>query len=234
MLTKVYHSLQERGFQGTLAEISLRLNRKIRFSVDRRFDRRFGVDTTGKIGLAKLDIPVAKRPTGFHYEPTPVSAFRFLIEALDIDYSRYTFIDFGSGKGRALFLASEYPFKRILGVEFARPLHETPLANFKVWKSPKQKCFHLESVCMDARDFRLPDGPLVLFFFTPFTRVVTDWVVDNILDSMLRSVRPIRVVYYGGSDEFVECLERLKLPRREIYRCRPFTAMKRYRGFLYG
>ncbi len=87
---------------------------------------------------------------------------------------------------------------------------------------------------MDARDFRLPDGPLVLFFFTPFTRVVTDRVVDNILASVRRNPRPVRIVYYGGSDEFVECLDRLKFPRREIYQRRPFTAQKRYRGFLYG
>ena len=32
-----------------------------------------------------------------------------------IDYSRTVFIDFGSGKGRTLLLASHYPFRSIIG-----------------------------------------------------------------------------------------------------------------------
>jgi len=47
-----------------------------------------------------------------------------VLEKLSINHSEFTFIDFGSGKGRVLFLASEYPYKKIIGVELARMLHE--------------------------------------------------------------------------------------------------------------
>ena len=35
--------------------------------------------------------------------------------SLEIDFSQFTFIDIGSGKGRALLLAAEYPFRRVVG-----------------------------------------------------------------------------------------------------------------------
>jgi tRNA G46 methylase TrmB len=37
-------------------------------------------------------------------------------------YSQYTFIDVGSGKGRVLFVAAEYPFRKVIGVEFQMPI----------------------------------------------------------------------------------------------------------------
>jgi predicted RNA methylase len=33
-----------------------------------------------------------------------------------------TFVDIGSGKGRALIIAAEYAFKRIIGVEYSPSL----------------------------------------------------------------------------------------------------------------
>jgi hypothetical protein len=40
------------------------------------------------------------------------------------DYAQYTFVDVGSGKGRMLFVAAEYRFRKVIGVEFATDLHE--------------------------------------------------------------------------------------------------------------
>ena len=51
--------------------------------------------------------------------------FRKVLASLQIAFHDYTFIDFGSGKGRALLLASEFPFKRIIGLEFSPELHGT-------------------------------------------------------------------------------------------------------------
>jgi hypothetical protein len=43
----------------------------------------------------------------------------------------FTVIDFGSGKGRALIVASECPFRRIIGVEFALELHRDAQQNIR-------------------------------------------------------------------------------------------------------
>src|SRR5229473_3258379 len=46
----------------------------------------------------------------FHspYQATEPTLFREMLEALNIDFTQYTFIDLGSGKGRTLLMASEY------------------------------------------------------------------------------------------------------------------------------
>ena len=66
----------------------------------------------------------------FHspYQPTEPTLFREMIESLmqvtpKINLSEFTFIDIGSGKGRALLMASQYPFQRILGIELLPELH---------------------------------------------------------------------------------------------------------------
>ena len=55
----------------------------------------------------------------FHspYQPTEPALFHEMLEALrqqvHLDFRDFTFIDLGSGKGRTLLLASDYPFRRI-------------------------------------------------------------------------------------------------------------------------
>jgi tRNA G46 methylase TrmB len=50
-----------------------------------------------------------------------------MVSRLNISFEDFTFFDFGSGKGRALHLASEFPFKNIIGVEFSSKLHARSL-----------------------------------------------------------------------------------------------------------
>ena len=45
------------------------------------------------------------------------------------DASQYTFIDFESGKGRAIFVAAEMPLQRVIGVEFSVALHQEASRN---------------------------------------------------------------------------------------------------------
>src|SRR5947207_335541 len=62
---------------------------------------------------------------GFWYLPTRPSTARAIFRELPIlNYSGYTFVDFGSGKGRMLLLAAEHPFAAVQGVEYNEHLHE--------------------------------------------------------------------------------------------------------------
>ena len=64
-------------------------------------------------------------------------------------------------------MASEYPFRRIVGVELLPELHQIAQENLARYKSESQKCFALEAVCGDAIDFAFPVEPLVIFLFNP-------------------------------------------------------------------
>jgi hypothetical protein len=61
-----------------------------------------------------------------HYAPTATPGFR---KKLNIDPRNFTFIDFGSGKGRVLLIAAGLPFKAVVGIEFSRELHEIAVQN---------------------------------------------------------------------------------------------------------
>ena len=234
LFRKLLTSLKERGIRGTIREIIYRLNLRIRVFADRRFDRKYGIDTRGIVRLRSLDININQKKTAYWYEPTPIPALKFMFKMLEIDHSKYIFIDFGSGKGRVLMLASEYPYKKIIGVEVSQSLTSIAKNNFRKWNNRKQKCFNIELICMDARDFKLPNDPLVLFFFTPFQTPIITQVVNNIQESLRDNPRPIQALYYGTNREFIDILCKLNLTCREIYSRRPLSAIKKYKGFIFS
>jgi SAM-dependent methyltransferase len=235
ILNKFITSIKEEGFRNTLAKILNRLvSRRMRLYIDQRFDRKYGVDTSGIIYPSALDISDAQKKTSKEYEPTPVGAIRHILKSLMIDHSQYTFIDYGSGKGRVLLLASEYPYKNVLGVEFSPALHLIAENNIKIWQRRSRiRCRTLQSICMDATEFNLPQEPLVLFFFTPFEVPIANWVVSRITADFAKNPRPIQIVYYGARPEFLGALARTNFSHKEIYSRRPLAAIGHYRGHLF-
>jgi SAM-dependent methyltransferase len=99
-------------------------------------------------------------------------------------FSQYTFIDMGSGKGRVLFVAAEYPFRKVIGVEFSNALHDDAVANLRRYKHPKRRCADIEPVHVDARDFEFPDDNLVIYLFNPFGPEVMERMLANLERSL--------------------------------------------------
>lgn len=229
---KVRKSLRRRGLLGTvtttLAYVKYHAHqltpagRQAR-QRDTDFDREFGVDTAGIVELSVLDVDSPSYESGHRYQATTPGVFRQMIAELDIPYANYVFIDIGSGKGRALLLASEFPFKRIIGVEFAPQLHEVAQRNISVFKNPAQKCKQLASVCTDAALYAFPVEPSVLYFYHPFEEDVMVRVLSNIRQSFEVHPRDMFVVYqnplYSGLLKKHEFLTLLKTgPDYEIYK----------------
>src|SRR5262249_8796002 len=91
---------------------------------NRAFDARFGVDTAGEVRLTDAGIAAADAARGnLLYRAVWTSLCCRALEALQIDHSRFTFVDYGSGKGKAMLLASNYPYAKIVGLEYAPTLH---------------------------------------------------------------------------------------------------------------
>jgi hypothetical protein len=159
------------------------------------FDRRFGVDTCGRIPLSSLEVEADNWMYGHRYEGSAVVDFRQLLDPCQIRYQDFTFVDFGSGKGRPILLASLLPLKKIVGVEFSRTLHEVASENFNRFASPDQRCTEIELRCMDVVEYPIPAGPLVLYFFNPFGEFVMQQVVDHVAESLRQHPRRVIVIY---------------------------------------
>ena len=131
------------------------------------------------------------------YQPTDPASFREMMSSLPVDVSPFTFIDIGSGKGRTLLMASEYPFRRIVGVEILPALNRAAQQNIRDYKSPSQRCTQIESLCVDAQEFALPDTPLVLYLFNPLPAGALERLLANVQVSLQRKPRPVWVLYHN-------------------------------------
>jgi SAM-dependent methyltransferase len=153
-----------------------------------------GVNTTSAaLGWRNRLLGVLHSP----YQPTEPSLFEEMIESLGIDPSLYTFLDLGSGKGRTLLMASEYPFRRVLGVELIPELNQIARENIRKFKTDRRKCGTVESVCHDARVFEFPDEPLLIYLFNPFLESGFTQVVSNLERSLQASPRPVVILYHN-------------------------------------
>lgn len=171
------------------------------------FDRKFGVDTDGEFGgwtfLSDLNIPSPNWIEGHNYAGIEPERFFAIFEKLPTRFEDFVFIDFGSGKGRALLLASEYPFKKIIGIEFSPQLNAIANRNIALYASGTQKCRAIETVRMDFTQYFLPPEPLVLFFFDPCEARIFEQVMVNLRASWQKNPRPIYLVYVAPAEEWI-------------------------------
>jgi len=80
----------------------------------------------------------------------------------------YTFVDVGAGMGRAMLLASAYPFRAVVGVEQHPTLARIGRRNMALWRAMGRPCAPMRMHCRDAAEFPLPEGPCLAFLFNPF------------------------------------------------------------------
>jgi predicted RNA methylase len=199
-------SVQKRGVLGTLSfclRAPVRVPRIVRTLRERRLDREFGIDTSGYVKREDLGVPEPELSAAF--ESTDRVFFRTMITRLGLRYEDFVFVDFGSGKGGALLMASQFPFKRIIGVEWSEDLQRVAQQNIRNYRGPRL-CARVESLQADARTFALPPDPALLFFFNPFKEAIMREVLNNIGKSLAEYPREVVVVYQNP--RFGEMFER--------------------------
>ncbi len=165
---------------------------------DADYDWEYRVNTTsGAVGWRDRLRGVFHSP----YQPTEPALFHEMLAMLhqhtNLDFGDFAFIDLGSGKGRTLLMASDYPFRRIVGVELLPALNQIAQQNLAQYKSDSQKCFALESICADASTWPLPDGPLVIYLFNPFPESVLRQALGSLRDTLRTNPRPMYVLYHN-------------------------------------
>ena len=181
----------------------------VRDSTPERRRRRYGdvqYDWDNRVNTTSANVDWRNRLLGvFHspYQPTDPSLFHEMLGALKIDFRGFTFIDLGSGKGRVLLIAADYPFRRIVGVELLTELHGVALENLRQYKSNSQKCFDVETICGDARTFTFPAEPTVLYLFNPLKEEGLSQVIFNLERSLRDQPRPLYLLYHNPLLEHV-------------------------------
>ncbi|HZD92920.1 MAG TPA: class I SAM-dependent methyltransferase [Candidatus Sulfotelmatobacter sp.] len=166
--------------------------RKMRYS-DLDYDFAHMVDTTRANVSFRAQLIAAL--SAHQYFPSEPWLFEQIMQAPPVSFKDFTFIDLGSGKGRALLMAAAYGFKRITGIEFMPEWHRVAVDNIRKYTAEHETTAAIESLCMDARDFDFPNEPLVIYLFNPFPEPVLARVLDKLRGSLLRNPRPVFVAY---------------------------------------
>lgn len=165
------------------------------------FDEEYGTDTSGLIWGEDLSSGHHNDLWSTAYYGISPSLLTEVIGSLALDWERFTFVDLGSGKGRALLIASRFPFRKIIGVEFIPELSKAAAANIAKFSAPWKRCSQLEAVNGDATEFAYPEGPLVIYLFNPFLAPVLKKCLKQLARVLSKEPREIYLIYANPSFE---------------------------------
>ena len=185
--------IRERGAVETLRSIRTCAH-ALRQERAEAFDERYGTDTARRVTLDDLFAKGDDVMTLWRYFATLEAPFHRLMAAIERPHGR-AFTDLGCGKGRAMLMASLWPFRRIIGVELAPSLLAVARRNVEIFHDDRQECRTFELVHGDAADWRPPRGPFVIYMFQPFPRPVMASMLAKLERSLDEDDRAATIAY---------------------------------------
>jgi SAM-dependent methyltransferase len=189
-VSDVFGSFSKRGVVATL---SLLLPEVL-------FDLRYGTDTFATVTNLELsDVTSQNKPIGIPYQGTNpklfMDTFHEISTKLSRDFSQETFVDFGSGKGRALLMAARCGFRKAIGVDYSPSLCRVAEKNIETFRKRTNTRTQFEVVHADVGSYPIPDDAAVFFLFNPFGMELLVSVLKRIQESVMRSPRLVLTVY---------------------------------------
>ncbi|HZL28312.1 MAG TPA: class I SAM-dependent methyltransferase [Acidobacteriaceae bacterium] len=171
------------------------------------FDVRHGTDTSGIMFGKEIARGTAIEPDDLtaYYGVAPSILETVLDHWLQLtapkhSIERYTFLDIGAGKGRAMLLASQFPFAAIEGVELNEGLIAIAQRNIEIWQRDPRAAA-LAPITLhnaDATAHPLPDGPILAFLFHPFETVLLRRFLRHIESELTRKPRAFDLIYVNA------------------------------------
>jgi SAM-dependent methyltransferase len=145
-------------------------------------ERELGIRTFGAHAPDELSIEADSKLGGHLYQPSSSVIFEKAMNALPFNFSEKVFLDIGSGKGRALILAAEAGYRKVIGVEYASELNDIAHTNIVRVRDrfPNTEFVLSEG---DALAYDIPEEVDVIYLFNPFDEEATR--------GLLRSVKPV-------------------------------------------
>jgi 16S rRNA G966 N2-methylase RsmD len=154
-------------------------------------ERQFKIETKGVIERSTLGYD---NPVYNYYVPTPYSTLFKIFRQIKETIPEGTFIDYGSGMGRVLIVASTYSFRKVIGIELSHDLNNIAKDNVKKSIS-KLRCKNIDIIEADAKTYFPPKHITHFFLFNPFGNEILKCVLNNIHDSLIDNPRDVIIIY---------------------------------------
>ncbi len=173
------------------------------------FDKKHQVETSGLIDSRKLASGQTNDSHITAYYGVAPSIFTGLIDKWlnetdpPYDIDRYTFIDIGAGKGRAMLLASQMPFREVIGVELNPAMAAIAQRNIDHWTANETHLSPIRLLRQDATTFHFPSGPCLAFLFHPFEAPVMKRFLCGIETQFARRANKLDLLYVNAEHVLV-------------------------------
>lgn len=155
-------------------------------------DWRLGIETRGYVDEETLGLPAG----GSAYVGIRYRQFEKMLRWAQVDPREEVFVDYGSGKGRAVILAARHPFRRVMGVEYSAALHALAERNVRSARSRgKLLCENVELITADAGEWALPEDVSLIYFYNPFRGELLERALGRIRASLEARPRRARLLY---------------------------------------
>ena len=217
-----------------IAAIPIKMVDNLAMHSERHFDRRYNVNTVGKIlPLTFKDNQEKGSRELIWYEPCSIKHLGAGIKAMQIVPSNWTFVDVGAGLGRVPFVAATHGFRRTIGIEIDQSLYELSLSNLSSFNSSERDT--VSFVNADALEYKFPiDEDLVIFMFTPFHGRTFEVFVERLLDQKKTNSRRWMLMYYGNNASNLSVLRANLGGEMEVDLPMAYTRTVQYRMYFYS
>ena len=158
-----------------------RAYRRVRMTSSLLLDELLGVETT-----PVDDVLSPHRPAGWL---TLWRVFRRLHRTADGG----VVLDVGSGAGRAVLMASMFPFRRVIGLELLELMHR--LAGDNLGRFRLHRRAEVQLVLGDASRYEMPDDVTAVFLYNSFGGTTFARWTERLFDSLDRSPRRLTIAY---------------------------------------
>lgn len=163
-------------------------------SYEQRYEKQLGIKTHSIVNLNSLTLAGNESKENHHYQGASYFILYSLFKKLPSHLKEKPFIDFGCGKGRALFVAEQCGFLNLIGVDIAKELIHDAQQNLKVYK-PLHAHSKISFVFSDATTYSIPPNASVFYFFNPFGETILQQVIQQIKISFDNNPREIYCLY---------------------------------------
>ncbi len=169
----------------------------LRHRIIRTLERRAGIYTAGHVELEDLGLDSQDR---CGHRPSGWFTLHRILPIAEVS-DRDVFIDFGCGMGRIVYqAAARYPFARVIGVENSEVLQRIAQENLERTRA-RLRSAEVQLVCADAMDYQVPDDVTIVYFGNPFTGPIFASVIDQLIASLERNPRRLRIIYFNPVED---------------------------------
>jgi SAM-dependent methyltransferase len=158
------------------------------------FDLAYGTQTRGLVPSWLLRSGDSADAHAGAYGACQPSCLRRAIETIPHPEDR-AFVDLGCGKGRGLIVASEWPFKRVVGLELSPALADDARRNAGVIRASYPDRTQIKVVQGDATTVAWPVGDLVVFLNNSFDQELVARMLHRMMECVAAEKSEIFLIY---------------------------------------